>query len=130
MSYEDYLKKTRCHDCAAEPGELHSSGCDSEQCPICGFQAISCNHGKQVLYEEGRCWKDRLPWTGLSFMTEEAVEYGFFARWDGPSGFPSQPGGWVKCGKDHPDAMPSRNDVVRHCAWDPKLKRFVRRVIA
>jgi hypothetical protein len=32
----------RCHDCYALPGQLHQVGCDAEQCPKCGGQAISC----------------------------------------------------------------------------------------
>jgi hypothetical protein len=31
-----------CHDCAAPLGTLHHPGCDSETCPKCGGQAISC----------------------------------------------------------------------------------------
>jgi hypothetical protein len=31
-----------CHDCSAIKGEYHSSGCDWEQCPVCGGQALSC----------------------------------------------------------------------------------------
>lgn len=35
-------KQERCHDCAAQAGELHVPGCDMERCPKCGGQAISC----------------------------------------------------------------------------------------
>ena len=31
-----------CHDCDALEGEIHEIGCDVEQCPICGEQAICC----------------------------------------------------------------------------------------
>ena len=33
----------RCHDCAAVPGEYHVPGCDVEECPACGGQALGCS---------------------------------------------------------------------------------------
>lgn len=43
----------KCHDCRAERGELHTKGCDVEQCPECGTQLISCEHGERVLQAGG-----------------------------------------------------------------------------
>lgn len=31
-----------CRDCAVFRGELHVPGCDAEECPACGGQAIGC----------------------------------------------------------------------------------------
>lgn len=31
-----------CHDCNAGPGQIHHYGCDTERCPACGAQMISC----------------------------------------------------------------------------------------
>jgi hypothetical protein len=31
-----------CHDCGAIKGEYHVPGCDVEECPICGRQALGC----------------------------------------------------------------------------------------
>ena len=31
-----------CHDCRAAAGQFHAVGCDVEQCPRCGEQAIMC----------------------------------------------------------------------------------------
>jgi hypothetical protein len=31
-----------CHDCEASQGQLHVPGCDTEQCPRCGGQALGC----------------------------------------------------------------------------------------
>lgn len=32
-----------CHDCCVLKGEYHAPGCDAEECPRCGHQAISCS---------------------------------------------------------------------------------------
>lgn len=32
-----------CGDCGVKKGMYHTEGCDNEQCPICGWQVISCN---------------------------------------------------------------------------------------
>lgn len=32
-----------CNDCAASPGEYHSSRCDRERCPKCRQQMLTCN---------------------------------------------------------------------------------------
>ena len=32
----------QCHDCRAVAGQYHTIGCDVEQCPACGEQAINC----------------------------------------------------------------------------------------
>lgn len=34
-----------CHDCAAQPGQLHVFACDVERCPVCTRQLLSCEHG-------------------------------------------------------------------------------------
>ena len=36
-------KLAKCHDCGVLPGKFHHPGCDMEQCPKCGEQAISCD---------------------------------------------------------------------------------------
>lgn len=38
---------THCHDCAVPLGGFHHPGCDSEACPICKCQAISCGCGER-----------------------------------------------------------------------------------
>ena len=32
----------KCGDCGKQEGELHEIGCDTERCPKCNLQAISC----------------------------------------------------------------------------------------
>ena len=36
-----------CHDCGAAEGDYHEPGCDVEECPRCGSQAISCGCGDE-----------------------------------------------------------------------------------
>jgi len=32
----------RCEDCGVKPGGVHHFGCDTEPCPSCGGQLITC----------------------------------------------------------------------------------------
>lgn len=41
--WQDWEAETgACHDCRVIKGELHVPGCDVEECPACGAQAITC----------------------------------------------------------------------------------------
>ena len=33
----------QCHDCAAVKGQLHTPGCDVEECPNCHTQVLGCD---------------------------------------------------------------------------------------
>ena len=43
------LRSTYCHDCGVAYGDLHTFGCDMEECPFCLQQLIGCD-----------CWHERL----------------------------------------------------------------------
>ena len=37
------MSNEKCVDCSVEEGQLHKWGCESEMCPFCGGQRISCS---------------------------------------------------------------------------------------
>lgn len=37
------VREAPCHDCSVVPGQLHAYGCDSERCPRCSGQLLSCD---------------------------------------------------------------------------------------
>lgn len=41
-----------CHDCSVTKGQLHTSGCDSERCPSCLSQLLSCGCDWEWEYAE------------------------------------------------------------------------------
>lgn len=131
-----------CHDCKAAPGKFHDSGCDTEQCPYCGGQLISCgcleDKRKAVWIE-----KNLLPWTGTWPGEEEAIEFGLWSRWVPTEGFEennekfglekalkmlgAKPmGRWEICSKDTPGAGPDLNRLHQVAEWNRDLKRFVK----
>lgn len=51
--------KGPCHDCAVLPGQFHVPGCDMEECPACGNQALSCGCVHQAMTnEELSAWEE------------------------------------------------------------------------
>lgn len=134
----------KCHDCGVLPGNLHKTGCDTERCPCCKGQLISCGctwaehpGWKTEDDPEGVSWwppdSERLPWTGIMFEEEEKVARndGQFVRWVERKGFIDNKStfsftvvdelGWKKCSPSHPDAMPDLNygasKVVKKCPF-------------
>ena len=95
-----------CPDCSVAPGSPHDPGCDVERCPLCGGQAIQCDHEHDF---EGAA---PIPWTGLWPGTLECREFG-----------------WTLPMVDQCDggAFPDLNRLATHGRWDPAARRWVRR---
>lgn len=143
----DTLNKKPCHDCGVGPGELHSRGCDTERCRLCGGQIISCDcvydvAGMDVstmekthpqIYRNGPTpemvkaydaeadkYGGRLPWTGIWPGVLECQEFGWYSKRN-----PSGPG-WVPCEPDDPQASEDLNRLRKEAVWSRKKGRFIR----
>jgi hypothetical protein len=120
---------TNCHDCGVRPGELHKAGCDVEQCPECGGQAmqclseIECPHCHET-HIHADCTEEPIahsliPWIGIWPGTLECREFGWYSYFDPKNG-------WVRCDKDHPKASEDLNRLHGfETIWDADNARFV-----
>jgi len=71
-------KLTICHDCGAEPGELHKNGCDVERCSVCGGQRLQCDckgHDKHFAKWTGI-------WPGKAEADYLGIDLNEFAKYD------------------------------------------------
>lgn len=102
-------KDSECHDCRAKPGEMHMNGCDTEQCPDCGWQLISCSCKRRVI-------RNRIPWDGEFPGKKECREFNLWCRWGPP---------WIPCEQSHPDAREDINRLYEVAIWDAKARRYV-----
>lgn len=102
-----------CPNCKVKMGELHSHGCNEENCPYCGLQSLICVHAGNIPMD------DRLEWEGCGKMEKAAVKMDWYAR----LGAPGQ--GWIPCNKHEFGAWPDLNRVVKDLVWDRSLKEFV-----
>jgi predicted RNA-binding Zn-ribbon protein involved in translation (DUF1610 family) len=79
-----------CPDCGAPIGELHRTGCDTERCPHCGWQALGCAHFDP---NDAR----RQAWNGKWPGEDDCERLGFFVN--GDPDFPDSRrhavGGWI-----------------------------------
>ena len=150
-------RKPNCPDCGVKPGKLHKSGCDVEHCALCGNQVITCgciyrengmdrarlenehpdiyfngatNAMYKVLAKKVAQVGGPVPWTGTWPGAAECMEFGWFCKWvDGPAGrWPL--GSWSKCAATDPDATPDLNRLATDGRWDPKARRYFRKIAA
>jgi len=117
-----------CHDCNAKPGENHIPGCDTEQCPVCGGQALMClssspccgkiiaSCANEVIDES-----ELIPWTGIWPGVKECREFGWYAK------FKPNEGGWIRCDKDDPEGSEDLNRLYMDAKWSREKKRFVKK---
>lgn len=103
---------TDCPRCGAKPGEWHRRGCDIEQCPYCGGQAVGCDSDADPIPLD-----DRLRWTGQWPGEAEAITCNWYCK--------RTPAGWRTCRPDDPDGVPDLNRVRKEMVWDRNGKRFV-----
>ena len=115
-----------CHDCGVKPGENHKPGCDTERCPACGGQMISCGCLSE---KETAAWieKNLLPWTGIWPGCLEAAAFGWWSRWvDNPPGTLPM-GRWEVCTEDTVGASPDLNRLYTFAVWDRETKTWKKR---
>lgn len=76
------IEREECHDCGVLEGELHDFGCDTEKCPSCGEQLITCDCDHSELTDETRipfilwpifCARCGMPWP--EFFTVDSEEW-------------------------------------------------------
>lgn len=104
----------KCPGCGVDVGQEHdtSRGCDVEQCPECGCQALSC-----------RCTNTPAPlvWTGLWPGAAECAEFGWWAVRN-----PNGPG-WIAVPAGTAGAVHDLNRLRRDARWDKLLRGWVKK---
>lgn len=107
-----------CPDCKVKPGNNHKEGCLREYCPNCGGQLVSCDC-YMVFDSEAHCKDKPIPFSGDQPGTKELIAFGWYSRFT--------PSGWVKCDKDHKDAIPDYNRLYVEAKWSKKKRKWVKR---
>ncbi len=133
----------RACSCGAKESKLHIPGCDMEQCPRCGWQAISCNCIYEVnrmdvadleeqhpwVYKNGPTpemyakfdaqWGNRrIPWSGECWGKAECREFGWYSMW-------IEDKGWQPCGQDAPGAGEDLNRLASgEARWNAETQRY------
>jgi Zn-finger nucleic acid-binding protein len=138
-----------CPDCGTPVGQLHRPGCDVEQCPRCGGQALSCGCRYQVMIETGsdigafgrgepeatetvmkaiarEIDAKRLSWMGEWPGKADCREFGLWCRWPGGD-WPNGGGPWQPCGPGEPGVTEDLNRLTKVAVWDPEARRYVRK---
>jgi hypothetical protein len=117
------MDRRPCHDCNCQVGEIHVLGCDMERCPKCGGQLIGCGCFSERDWDTADANDDtqcssigiyaREKWSGIPYEAEHKYceEKNLWVYWQPhPDGIH---GKWIKCDKDHPEAIHDINSAIR-----------------
>jgi len=112
------MKRKKCHDCGVQPGEPHKPGCDTERCPKCGCQLISCDCfiNDQDEFDEIEFNKYEPDiWSGIMFENElqYAEDHDLFVDINTMK----------PCDRDDPNAWHDINTAVSKMLYKPNLKK-------
>jgi len=118
------MERRSCHDCGVAVGEQHLAGCDTERCPKCGGQLLSC--GCFCLDEEGTFDEEEFAkyepdvWTGIMYEEAHKVaeEKGWYSKFVNGQG-------WVECDENDDEASHNLNKSAIYVMdnWKPRLKK-------
>lgn len=123
-----------CSDCAVQPDEEHTGGCDVARCMAYGTQRVQCQPGARMVVRGFYPWGSpivdwepdghdcgRDVWSGRWPGEAECEEFGWFAYFV-PNGNPS----WRPCPAGTPGAVPDLNRLQLEARWDALAGRWVR----
>jgi hypothetical protein len=129
------MELRNCQDCGAHPGDPHDEDCDTARCLRTGQQRIMCGFRPVMVPGEFPALSEPLDvvpdaphpgedcgqdiWTGQWPGEADAIRLGWYCYFV-PNGDPC----WVRCGPDHPDAVPDLNRLAIDGRWDRELLRW------
>lgn len=123
--------RSKCRDCAVEPGKMHGWGCPVERCALCGGQSVGCDCVYDLSGNDGddnptiEMWTvydaaveaagGRLPWSGYYPGYEECIDRGL---WTDAKGKP--------CGPDDNGAWPDVGRLCNESTWSIAQRKWVK----
>lgn len=123
MEFVKDTERIPCHDCKCNVGEYHLQGCDSERCPKCGGQFISCGCfrvGCDGFDEQEFSKYEQERWSGIMFEEAKlyAEEHNLFCydNYDNQKFH-------IKCDANHPEAHHDINGALRQMNFIHRLKK-------